>query len=113
MNVHCNNLSFGTFLYSLVSDIIEINQLQYTIPAINLNQFNHPLIFGHQSMFGKIVKDSIDPHMYITNQTFNQNIANIPITMLITKNILIGTYLNFDCQNLLFNITINKVKPLH
>ena len=110
--IHCNNVAYGTFLNSFVLDLIILNQIQYSVPIANLNQLLNPLIFGTQSLFGKVVTGTIDPHTYITNQTFNQQIANIPITLPIDKSLMLCSYLEFDCQNINFIFQVQKVKPL-
>jgi len=110
--VHCNNVAYGTFLNSFVSDLITLNQIQYTVPIANLIQLINPLNFTVQSLFGKIVTDSIDPRMYVTNQQFNQNISNIPITLPIDKSLILTFDLNYDCQNANFILAVQKVKKL-
>ena len=110
--VNCENVSYGTFLNSFVSDLIILNQIQYSVPVIQNYQLINPLIFSYQSLFGKLASESLDPRMYVTNQTFNQYIANIPITLAIDKSLMLNTYITFDVQNLNFLLTVQKVKPL-
>jgi len=65
--VHCENVAYGTFLNSFVSDLITINTLRYIVPIANVDQFINPLTFGYQTLFGKTFSDDIDPRNYITN----------------------------------------------
>jgi len=110
--VHCNNVAYGTFLNSFASDLIILNSIRYSVPILQIAQLLNPLIFANQSLFGKTVTDAIDPRMYITNQVFNQQISDIPLTLPIDKSLMMGTYLNFDVQNINFLLTVQKVKPL-
>jgi hypothetical protein len=109
--VHCNNVAYGTFLHSFVSDIIVLNMLRYIVPIANINQLINPIIFGYQSLFGKFKTDTIDARTFVTTSTFQQQIADIPINLAIDKNIMIGTHLNFDCQFINFILSVNKIKP--
>jgi len=110
--VHCNNVSYGTLLNSFSSDLIILNSIRYSIPIGWENQFINSLSFSTQTLFGKLISDSIDPRMYITNQTFNQYIADIPVTLPIDKSLMIGTYCIFGLQEMNFFLTVQKVKPL-
>ncbi len=110
--VRCNNVAYGTFLHSFSDDLIVLNLIRYSVPLLNLNQLDNTLNFATQSLFGKYVSDTIDPKMYITNQTFNQNIADIPVSLPIDKTLIMGTYINFDCPEVTFLLTIQKIKSL-
>jgi len=112
ITVHCANVAYGTFLHSFSSDLIVLNSIRYSVPVIQNYQLINPLNFGTQSLFGKLVLDSIDPRMYVTNQQFNQQIADIPVTLPIDKTLMMATYLAFDVQNISFLLTVQKVKPL-
>ena len=110
--LHCNNVAYGTFLNSFSSDLIILNAIQYSVPILNLNQMNQTLSFSTQSLFGKLLTDTIDPRMYITNQQFQQQVSNIPVTLPIDKSLIMSSYMDFDCQTLNFILTVQKVKPL-
>lgn len=110
--IHCNNVAYGTFLNSFVSDIIVLNMLRYTVPIANLNQLVNELTFGYQSLFGRVKTDSTDPQTYITQQTFQLQIADIPISLPIDKNIFMTTYMQFDCMVMNFILAVSQIKPL-
>lgn len=110
--IHCNNVAYGTFLNSFVSDIIILNMIRYTVPIANLNQLINDLLFGYQSLFGKVKTDSIDPQGYITQNTFQLQIADIPINLPIDKNIFMTTFMEFDCMVMNFILSVAKVQPL-
>ena len=110
--VHCNNVAFGTFLNSFVSDLITINTLRYVVPIANIAQFINPLVFGYQTLFGKTFTDNIDPRNYITNKDFQQQIADIPVSLPIDKAVMLGTEMDFDCPTFDVILFVEKIEPL-
>ena len=112
VDIHCDNVAYGTFLNSFVSDLITIDTIRYIVPIANINQFINPLKFGYQNLFGKLFVDSVDPRMYITSADFQQQIADIPISLPIDKAVLLGSYLEFDCQNVSMILFVKKVEAL-
>lgn len=110
--IHCNNVAYGTFLNSFVSDLITISVMRYIVPILNINQFINPLIFGTQSLFGKLAVDSVDPRMYITSRDFQQQISDIPVNLPIDKNLMIGLQLDIFCQQISFVLFVEKIEPL-
>jgi hypothetical protein len=109
--VHCNNVAYGTFLNSFVSDLITINTLRLIVPIANINQYLNVLIFAYQTLFGKTFSDSVDPRMYITSTDFQQQICDIPINLPIDKAVMLMYRLNYntDMSVVLF---VEKVEPL-
>jgi hypothetical protein len=112
VKVHCNNVAYGTFLNSFVSDLITINSMRLIVPIANVNQFLNPLIFGYQTLFGKTFADNVDPRQYITSTDFQQQICDIPINLPIDKAVMLGFQLNYDCQNMSIVLFVEKVEPL-
>lgn len=112
VNIHCNNIGYGTFLNSFVSDLIMINMLRLVVPAANINQFVNPLIFAYRTLFGKLESDSIDPRMYQTPGDFQNQIADIPVTFPVDKNLMIGFQMDTFCQLMNIQLFVEKVEPL-
>jgi hypothetical protein len=110
--IHCSETAYGTFLTSFVSELITVSILRYVVPIANVNQFNNSLVFGYKEFLGKTASDSIDPHQYISNTDFQQQICDIPINLPIDKSLFIVTPINFDCTNLSFMLFIEKVEAL-
>jgi len=110
--IHCNNVGYGTFLNSFVSDLITISTIRYFVPAANINQFVNPVIFGYQTLFGKLTSDSIDPRMYITSKDFQPQIADLPIHLPIDKNMMCGFQLDVFCQQVSWVLFVEKIEPL-
>jgi hypothetical protein len=110
--VRSSSVSFGTFLNSFVSDLITVNLIRLVVPIANINQFINPLVFGYQTLFGKLSTDTVDPRTYIIPSDFQQQIADIPITFPVDKNLILGWQMNFDCQQMNVQLTVQKVEPL-
>lgn len=112
LKVHCNNVSYGTFLNSFVSDLITINSMRLIVPIANINQFLNPLIFGYQTLFGKTFSDNVDPRQYITSTDFQQQICDIPIQLPIDKAALLQFDIIYTCQSMSIVLFVEKVEPL-
>jgi hypothetical protein len=112
ITVHCENVAYGTFLNSFVSDLITIDTIRYIVPIASVAQFINPLTFGYQTLFGKFSTDSIDPRMYITNKDFQQQIADIPINLPIDKAMLLNMQISFFCQTFSLVLFVKKVEQL-
>lgn len=110
--IFCGNVAYGTFLNSFVSDLITINTLRYIVPIANINQFINPLVFGYQTLFGKLYTDNVDPRMFITSTDFQQQVCDIPIDLPIDKNALLLSRINFDCQNISMIFFVERIEPL-
>ena len=110
--VHCNNVAYGTFLNSFVSDLITIDTIRYIVPIANVAQFINPITFATQSLFGKVYSDNIDPRLYITSRDFQQQISDLPINLPIDKSLMMATQIDVFCQQLSFVLFVKKVEPL-
>jgi len=110
--IRCQNVAYGTFLNSFVSDLITLDTIRYIVPLANINQFINPVIFGYQTLFGKVSSDSIDPRLYITNKDFQQQIADLPINLPIDKNLMIGLQMDIFCPTFSWVLFVKKVEPL-
>jgi hypothetical protein len=110
--IHCNNVAYGTFLNSFVSDLITIDVMRYILTLININQFLNPLIFGTQTLFGKVKTDNIDPRMYIRPKDPQQQISDIPLTLPIDKTLMLGFYMDYNIQAANFILFVSKVEQL-
>lgn len=112
IRIRCNNVSYGTFIKSFVSDLITISVLRYVVALADINQFLNPIIFGYQTLFGKVFTDSVDPRMYVKPDDFQEQISDIPINLPIDKAILIGTQISTFCQHFSWTLFVSKVEPL-
>jgi len=112
VHVTCANVPYLTLVDSLSSDLITLNMIRYTVGALLVAQLTNQITLIRQSLFGKTNTDTLDPNTYITGGTFNPNIADIPITIPIDKNLVLATVLNFDCGIVNWVVTVATIKKL-
>jgi hypothetical protein len=108
--VHCNNVAYGTFLHSFVSDLITISHIRFFTP--NLNQFVNPIVFAYQTLFGKVSTDSIDPRLYILGKDPQQLICDLPVNLAIDKNLMISFYMDTFIPAINLVLFVEKVEAL-
>lgn len=112
VRIHCENVAYGTFLNSFVSDLIALDRLRYITPAANPTQLDNAFTVAVQSLFGRTAADQLDPRMFTLSTDFQANIVDIPLGLPIDKSVMIGFYINFDCQNVSFILFVKKVEHL-
>ena len=108
----CPQTPYGSFLEAISSDTFIINMLRYKVDKTTTDQFQNQLHVMKLSLFGKIQHDTIDPNTYITSGTFQENISDIPLQLKVDKNLILGTYLNYNCisTQLIFTVlTAQKI----
>lgn len=110
--VRCPQVAYGTLLDAVVSDTFILNMIRYRVDPTQLSQLQNQIIVGKQSIFGKTLDDKVDPGTYVTGQTFNQNIADIPIDLGIDKHLFLATYIDYDVIEFSWVITVKEVKKL-
>jgi hypothetical protein len=89
--IHCNNVPYLSLLAALNSDLVTLNMIRYVVPAAAVAQLGQQIAFIKTSLFGKTAIDTLDPQTFITPGTFQPQIADIPITLPIDKNLIIAT----------------------
>jgi len=112
IRVRCEDIAYGTFLYSFVSDLIHINTIRYIVPQANINQFDNTLTFAYQSLFGKTFSDTLDPRLFITARDTQPNICDIPVGLPVDKRMMFNFQMNFDCPHIDMVLFVNKIEPL-
>lgn len=110
--VNCPQVPYGSLLDSINSDVFLINMIRYTVPAANVNQLRNQILIINKSIFGKTQDDKIDPQTFVTGTTFNRNIADIPLNMEINKYKSIGFYINFDCVDFGWSVTVKETRKI-
>jgi len=89
--IHCNNVPYLSLLAALNSDLVTLNMIRYTVPAAAVAQLAQQITLIKTSLFGKTSVDTLDPQTFITPGTFQAQIADIPITLPIDKNLILAT----------------------
>lgn len=110
--IDCPQVAYGSLLDSINSDIFQINMIRYYVDPTNLNQLTNQILILHKSTFGKTQDDWIDPNLFVTGKTFNTNIADIPLNMEINKSKSFGFYIEYDCINFNWSITVESTKKI-
>lgn len=110
--IRCPQTAYGSLLDAVGSDTFILNMIRYRVDPTQLGQLNNQIIIGKQSIFGKTLDDKVDPGTYVTSNTINQNIADIPINLGIDKHVFLATYINYDVQNFSWVVTVKHVKKL-
>jgi hypothetical protein len=112
IRLSCQNVAYGTFLNSFVSDLITINTIRLVVPIANINQYINPIHFTYQTLFGKTFTDDVDPRQYITSTDFQQQICDIPINLPLDKNLCMSFNIEFTCPSMSIILFVEKVEPL-
>ncbi len=107
--VKCPNVSYGSLLSSLASDTFLINMIRYTVDPTLLTQLQNQISIVSQSIFGKTSKDTLDPNTYITGGTYNKNIADIPLALVVNKFVGLCVPINYDSVSISWTVTIQKI----
>jgi len=89
--IRCPNVPYTSLLAALGSDLITLNMIRYVVPVANVAQLAQQITIIKSSLFGKSTTDSLDPQTFVTPGTFQPQIADIPITLPIDKNLLLAT----------------------
>lgn len=110
--VRCPQVAYGTLVDALNSDTFLINMIRYVVNPLQIAQLRNQIIPYTQSLFGKAQDDKIDPSTYVTGQTFNQNIADIPLELAIDKTKGLCTYAGFDVVDFGWTITVAYSKKI-
>jgi hypothetical protein len=93
--IHCPNVPYSSLLSALSSDLVTLNMIRYVVPAAAVAQFANQITLIKGSLFGKVSTDTLDPQTFITPATFQPQIADIPITLPIDKNLIAATQITY------------------
>ena len=91
--IRCPNVPYTSLLAALGSDLVTLNMIRYVVlnNAATLSQLAQQITLIKGSLFGKVSLDTLDPNTFITPGTFQPQIADIPITLPIDKNLIIAS----------------------
>jgi hypothetical protein len=110
--IRCTNVAYLTLLNALSSDLITLNMIRYTVDTTQTSQLQNQILIIMQSLFGKAATDTLDPNTFVTGQTYNRNIADIPLTLPVDKNLVLATNVNFDVVSFSWTCTVSKIDKL-
>lgn len=110
--IRCTNVAYATLLASLSSDLITLNMIRYVVDDTQIEQLTNQIEMIYQTLFGKASTDTLDPNSFVTGGTYNKNIADIPITIPIDKNLVFGSQVNYDVTSFSWTMTVLRIDPL-
>lgn len=93
--IHCPNVPYSSLLQALSSDLVTLNMIRYVVPVAAVAQLAQQITFIKGSLFGKVSTDTLDPQTFITPGTFQPQIADIPITLPVDKNLIVATQIQY------------------
>ena len=108
----CPQVAYGTLLDSISSDRFVINMVRYVVSETQTKQLKNGIQLVRQSLFGKTSNDTLSPQTYVTGQTYNKNIADIPLQVGVDKNLVLTSYLDFDVQEINWIVTVASVQKI-
>jgi hypothetical protein len=115
IQVRCPNVPYTSLLAALGSDLVTLNMIRYVVPAANVAQLAQQITFIKGSLFGKTSTDTLDPQTFITPGTFQPQIADIPITLPIDKNLIAATQIIYTAvvpMQFTWTVTVSAIDKL-
>lgn len=108
--IRSSQVSYGTLLGSLVSDLFTINLIRYV--STDLNQFKNDIKVFDQSLFGKTLTDFISPNSWKVPEQQQNDLIDIGITKKVTKETAFATFKNYDVVSFTWSIFVDVVTKL-
>jgi len=113
--IRCPNVPYLSLLSALGSDLVTLNMIRYVVPAAAVAQLSQQITLIKTSLFGKTSTDTLDPQTFITPGTFQPQIADIPITLPIDKNLIAATQIVYTATvpiQLTWTLTVAAIDKL-
>lgn len=96
--IHCTSVAMASLVSATASDKFVTNLIRYALPSpVALAQFNQPIEYRKQGLFGKSLFDTLNPNSYKSPEQNQANIIDIPVSFKIDKETTIKTY--YDTSN--------------
>jgi hypothetical protein len=105
-----NQIGYGTILNNLSDTKYLIESVRIQVPDVNLNQYDNPLMISKMKINGKVNTDTVNIRTYVKPSDFQTMISEIPLNLMLDKNLIINQYVNYDCQNITYNFKLKKIK---
>lgn len=97
--VRCPQTAYGSLVDALNSDSFQLNMIRQTMAdstAPSLAQYANQIMPFNLSLFGKFSADQTSPNSFKIPEQQQQNIVDIPMVLMVDKQIALGMYLNYD-----------------
>lgn len=96
ISLTCEQVAYATLLDSISSDLFKLNNIRYSVPNGSESQFGNNLSIIKQSLFGKVANDFVSPQAFQNSMDFQKNIIDVPLNIGVDKNLVIGTYIDYN-----------------
>lgn len=111
--IRCRQTQYGALLKATQSDRFLISGLRYNIAdPLVLNQFANDIGIYKASLFGKFDSDSLSPNSYKQPEQNQAGIIDIPLKKGVTKEISLGTYINYNATDITWSIFVQTVQKI-
>lgn len=97
--LRCPQTAYGSLVDALNSDTFNLNMIRQVMAdttAASLAQYSNQLQPLNLSLFGKFSSDQTSPNSFKIPEQQQQNIVDIPMVLMVDKQVAIGSYLNYD-----------------
>jgi len=115
MIIRSGNVAYSTLLTATSSDRFVLSKIRYVqndTSAAGLAQYNNPIWWFKQSLFGKADEDNISASSQKGPQDFQNGVIDINIVKEINKEVSFGSYINYNAVNLQWSIFVRTAKKL-
>lgn len=112
--IRCQNVAYSTLLDAISSDLFWLNNIRYKVAntAAGLAQFDNQIIIQNQSLFGKYSKDTVSPNAFKQPTQYQPDLIDIPINKGIDKNVILGSWFNYDSVSQQWSIFVKQLDKL-
>lgn len=109
--VRCPQAAMAKLVDSLSSDRFWLNKIRYILTdtsAAGLTQYDNEVKVQMQSLFGLFKENSVSPTAFKIPEQFQAGIVDLPIDQGVDKNIVVGTYINYDSVTQKFSFFVKQ-----
>ncbi len=113
--LRCQQVAYATLVDSLNSDRFWVNNIRYVLTdtsAAGLLQYDNEIKIQAQSLFGLFNENSVSPTSNKTPQQFQDGIIDLPINQGVDKNVVFGSYINYNSVNQKWSIFVRNFDRL-
>ena len=105
-----SNYTYGMMLGNLMDDVYIIDSLKINLTDANIDNFDNNLFFSKVDIFGKVHTSSLSLRTYVTPESFQTKIIEIPLKIVLDKNLIINQHLNYNFNSAQYTFKLLKIK---
>lgn len=110
--VRCNQVSYGTLLGALASDMFVLNMIRYVMSdttVVGLAQYGNNINIFKQSLFGKYDSDFVSPNSFKLPEQMQNGVIDIPLQVGIDKQLALATDQNYNTPLVQWSLFVESV----